>query len=356
MPLNEPSWWYGTGILNAWTARALSPVSLVYRWIADRRMARPNGYQAALPVICVGNFTAGGTGKTPFVCWVVGVLKQRGLNPAILTRGFGGRLAGPVCVERDSHTAGDVGDEPLLLAKCAPVVVARDRVDGLRAIAEDESNFDVVIMDDGLQNPSVHKDLSIAVVDGKRGFGNGWGIPAGPLRASLGRQAPRVSAVVINHGSAPHSGAVLSDAITQDLRRHGFRGPTLEASVSVLDEAVTLKGQRVLAYAGIGHPQRFFETVQVLGAELVEQRVFADHHAVTASEAQALLRSATDKGLTLVTTEKDWVRLSGQDTVLQELKSVTRVVPITMEISERDSAEILALLDGCFAKHVGKKR
>ena len=153
-------------------------------------MARADSHHAAVPVICVGNFTAGGTGKTPFVCWLVGLLKQRGLKPAILTRGFGGRMTGPVWVQPDTHTAIEVGDEPLLLAKRAPVMVARKRAEGVHAITQHEDQFDVVIMDDGLQNPSIKKDLSIALVDGKRGFGNGQVIPAGPLRASLSRQLP----------------------------------------------------------------------------------------------------------------------------------------------------------------------
>jgi len=350
VPLNEPSWWYGKGGLNAWAARALLPVSLIYGWVADRRMTRTDGVQGAVPVICVGNFTAGGTGKTPIVCWLVDVLEERGLKPAILTRGFGGRLAGPVWVRRGSQTASEVGDEPLLLAKRAPVMVARNRADGLRTIAQNENTFDVVIMDDGLQNPSVTKDLTIAVVDGMRGFGNGRVIPAGPLRASLGEQAPRVSAVVINHGSALSSSASFKERISEKLRRHGFDGPVIDASISVSAHAEGLAGKRVLAYAGIGHPERFFETVRSLGAQLVDQRVFADHHVVTQSEAQALVQSAATEGLTLVTTEKDWVRLSDQDPAVQKLKVATHVVPIKMDISKPDREAIAALLEACCGK------
>lgn len=314
-------------------------------------MARTGGLAVGLPVICVGNFTAGGTGKTPFVCWLVDATKQRDLKPVILTRGFGGCLPGPVWVDQDSHTAEEVGDEPLLLAKHAPVMVARDRAEGLQAIAQDSKKFDVVIMDDGLQNPSVNKDLSIAVVDGKRGFGNGRVIPAGPLRASLSHQAPRVSAIVINNGPAPDARSPMTAPITSKLRGNGFDGPVIEATMSVPAGAKTLKSKRVLAYAGIGSPERFFETVRLQGADLVEQRVFADHHQLTTVEARSLLQSAADQSLTLVTTEKDWVRLSDHDTVLKELKTASRLVPIVMDISEGDSEEIAALLDVCCVKH-----
>lgn len=308
-------------------------------------MARTDGLHSAVPIICVGNFTAGGTGKTPFVCWLVDLLKQRGLNPAIITRGFGGRMIGPVWVQRDSHTAIDVGDEPLLLAKHAPVMVARTRAEGVHAITQNENKFDVIIMDDGLQNPSINKDLAIALIDGKRGFGNGRVIPAGPLRASLGCQLQCISAVVINQGSGPNSSQPKSASIAADLRQREFEGPIMGASVTASDKLATLSGKRVLAFAGIGHPQRFFETVRSLGAELVGERVFADHHVVTRSEAVGLVQSAETQGLTLVTTEKDWVRLSDQDPVVQKLKSATQVVPITLKMSESDIETVAALVE-----------
>jgi len=345
VPLNEPSWWYGAGEQVAWQARALSLVASVYSWVADRRMSRIGGLDVGLPVICVGNFTAGGTGKTPFVRWLVGRLQQRNQRPAILTRGFGGRLAGPVWVDREKHSATDVGDEPLLLAQNVPVMVARDRARGLKEIVQTSGEFDVVVMDDGLQNPNLHKDLSIAIIDGGRCFGNGKVIPAGPLRASLGVQASRVAAVVINHGALSGDKGPVTQAITSVLRSHRFAGPVVGAKISVPSEAESLQKVRVLAYAGIGHPERFFNTLEALGAELVEHRVFADHHEVTPREADDLLTLAGDQNLTLVTTEKDWVRIGTREGALKDLKATTRVVPIEMEISVSDAKNIAALID-----------
>ncbi len=277
-------------------------------------------------------------------------LKKRDQKPVILTRGFGASQVGPVWVDREKHSAADVGDEPLLLAKYAPVMVARDRAQGLQAIALTPEKFDVVIMDDGLQNPSVNKDLSIAVVDGRRGFGNAKVIPAGPLRAPLSVQALRVAAVVVNQGALPDAGGSMTHAIASGLRAHGFDGPVIGAKVSVPSATVSLQNARVLAYAGIGNPERFFETVCALGADLVEQRVFADHHEMCAGEAHDLLKSAVNQDLTLVTTEKDWLRITGHDDALKKLKAASRVVPIVMEISEPDARKIVALLDGCCTK------
>lgn len=347
MPLNEPGWWYGRGADRSWQALALSPLSAFYDWVTRRRMARDDGLRSPLPVICVGNFTAGGTGKTPFVCWLAEALKQRAQTPVILTRGFGGRLAGPVWVDGDQHTAQDVGDEPLLIAKHAPVMVARDRAKGLRAILKDQDKFNVVIMDDGLQNPSVEKDLAIAVVDGQRGFGNGWVIPSGPLRASLSAQVSAVGAVVINRGSQQNSIADLTDSLVTTLRADGFEGPVLSATLIVPNDVPALENERVLAYAGIGNPERFFDTVRFLGATIVARHVFADHHQVTAGEAQALLQRAKDEALTLVTTEKDDVRLSDADASVAALKAASRVVPIDMVLSEQDQHTIDSLLEAC---------
>lgn len=352
MPLNEPGWWYGRGAMRTWQALALTPLSYVYDWVASQRMIRTDGFEAALPVICVGNFTAGGTGKTPFVCWLADTLKERNHKPAILTRGFGGRLSGPAWVDRDQHGAGDVGDEPLILAKHAPVMVSPDRVKGIQAISQHPDKFDVVIMDDGLQNPSVRKDVSIAVVDGKRGFGNGRVIPAGPLRAALSTQAPRVAAVVVNQGSVTSPSTTQIESITTTLRGQGFAGVVLQATVTVPNDGASLQNERVLAYAGIGNPERFFETVRSLGAEVAHQHTFADHHAITESEAHELLQIAQSKELTLVTTEKDFVRLSSADTRVGALKAASRVVPIEMEFSEQDGAAIKSLIETCCVKSV----
>ncbi|MEL6373691.1 MAG: tetraacyldisaccharide 4'-kinase [Pseudomonadota bacterium] len=187
MPLEAPPWWYGRRY--AMVSHALLPIAAIYGALAARRMAQPPQATSALPVICVGNFTAGGTGKTPFALHIASRLIAQGHCPVFLTRGYGGSLKGPVLVDRDAHTAQDVGDEPLLLAASASTVVARAREMGLALIAERNAHadsaarHDVIIMDDGLQNPRVKKDLTFALIDAERGLGNARVIPAGPLRA-----------------------------------------------------------------------------------------------------------------------------------------------------------------------------
>ncbi len=185
MPLNEPRWWYTASKGGRLAARLLAPVADAYGAVAEARYRRHAPYRASLPTICVGNFTAGGTGKTPLTRCIVEHLLSLGESPVCLTRGYGGRLPGPVWVDPSRHGAADVGDEPLLLARSAPVMVSRDRAEGARAIEAAEIKATVIVMDDGLQNGTVAKDLTIAVVDATRGMGNGQVIPAGPRRAPL---------------------------------------------------------------------------------------------------------------------------------------------------------------------------
>jgi tetraacyldisaccharide 4'-kinase len=187
--LDEPTWWYGGG--GDFRQRALVPLGRLYGWIAERRYSRHRPYRSRLPVICVGNFTAGGTGKTPLAIAIARLLIARGERPVFLTRGYGGRTAGPAWVAASPGAARLYGDEPLLLCAVAPTLVARDRRAGVIAIEADRRQPTVIVMDDGLQNGAVAKDLSLALVDGKRGVGNGEVIPAGPLRAPLDFQQHR---------------------------------------------------------------------------------------------------------------------------------------------------------------------
>jgi tetraacyldisaccharide 4'-kinase len=322
-----------------WQARVLQPIGQAYAWAAERRLRGGKPYRSRLPVVCIGNFTAGGTGKTPLALLVVQHLRAAGRNPAILTRGYGGRSAGPLLVEPDRHTAADVGDEPLLLAAAAPVMMARDRAAGARAI-EADPRFDVILMDDGLQNPTLAKDLVIAVIDGTRGVGNGEVIPAGPLRARLEFQLGLTDAVVVNASPSERSARVV------DSLKRGFPGPVLEAAAQPRADTAWLAGQRVLAFAGIGNPDRFFRLVEELGGRVVEQRAFPDHHAFTARDAERLLASAMSAGALLVTTEKDWVRIDGRAPPLSELKAKSRTLPIRLAMSERDALRLAALLAG----------
>jgi tetraacyldisaccharide 4'-kinase len=318
--MREPSfWWRQPGP----AAALLAPVAAVYGAIAGARLGR-RGWRVALPVVCVGNFTAGGAGKTPTALTVAQLLARAGERPFFLSRGYGGALAGPVLVDPARHGANEVGDEPLLLARAAPTIVARERPGGARlAVA---SGAGVVIMDDGFQNPSLAKDFSILVVDGQRGLGNGRIIPAGPLRAPLNAQLARSDALVVI-GAVEGATEVVATARARDI-------PVFVARLAP-DSGFTaaLGSSRVLAFAGIGDPRKFFSTLTGLGIVVVAARSFPDHHRYTATEAKALCDDADRGGLALVTTEKDLVRITG-DQALVELAARAHALPVSLAFED----------------------
>jgi tetraacyldisaccharide 4'-kinase len=285
-----PFWWRPPGL----AARLLSPLGLLYGAATAARMKRP-GVRAGVPVICIGNPTAGGAGKTPAALLVAERLRRLGRRPVFLSRGYGGGLQGPIIVDPARHGPADCGDEPLLLAAVAPTVVSRDRVAGAELAAP---LGDVIVMDDGLQNPSLEKTLAIAVVDGATGFGNGSCIPAGPLRAPIAEQLPKIDAFLVIGGDGA-GGAV------RDLGRPW----TTVRLVPDPAAAAGLRGRELWAFAGIGRPEKFFETLQGLGASVRRSAVFADHHPYARSELESLITAAERESLTPVTTEKDMVKI-----------------------------------------------
>jgi len=336
--LDEPSWWYAQAPSRL--AKVLQPLGALYGRAVAARHGRARSYRSRLPVICVGNFTAGGTGKTPLAMHLCARLKAAGHAPVALTRGYGGRLSGPHWVNATSDVAGDVGDEPLLLARAVPTLVARDRPLGVRAIEVGPHPVTVVVMDDGLQNATLVKDLAIAVVDGSRGLGNGLVLPAGPLRAPLDFQLELTDAIVVNEGAA----AAAAGPVTQWLRRR-FAGPVLRAGVAPALTTCWLRATRVVAWAGIGAPQRFFATLRALGAELAEAVVFRDHQQLGADDARRLLHLARRHGARLVTTEKDMVRLAGTGGALGELRHASQALPVRLAFEARDAERLLALVE-----------
>ncbi len=331
----EPSWWYLPQ--PTLTARLLAPAAALYGAIGARRMLKPPSATSPLPVICIGNFTAGGTGKTPLALLVADRLRQRGLTPAFLTRGYGSRARHPTVVDPARHVAADVGDEALLLARAACVMVAPDRTAGARAIIQQRPDADLIIMDDGLQNPSLAKDLRIAVVDGARGFGNGLVIPAGPLRVSLAVQLAHTDIVVVNGRREDR------DSIARAVAP-AFTGPVLSAHQVPAVESGWLAGTAVVAFAGIGNPQRFFRLLEQSGARLVQERSFTDHHAFTDRDAAALLAAARRLGAILVTTEKDLVRLVGASGARGELARSARPLAITTAFHDDGEDHLIGLV------------
>jgi len=292
--MRPPKFW--TAEPNHPLARLLAPAGAAYGARVARRMERA-GERAGCPVLCLGNFTLGGAGKTPAALAVAALLAELGRNPAFLSRGYGGRIGGPVRVDPGQHVAAEVGDEPLLLARQAPTIVARHRPAGAALCRS--LGADAVVMDDGLQNPSLAKDFSLAVIDGVVGLGNGRSFPAGPLRAPLARQWPLIGGLIVIGAGAP------GDRIAEAADSRGlpvYRGRLVRES----DE---FAGRRCLAFAGIGRPEKFFATLAESGAEVAGQRAFPDHHPYRDRDLAALTEAARRLGADLVTTEKDAVRL-----------------------------------------------
>ena len=317
--MKAPDHWRQAGLVST----LLLPLSAVFRLGSWLRQRTATPYRAPVPVVCIGNLTAGGTGKTPVALSIAARLIHRGLSVHFLSRGYGGRLTGPLRVNAAGHTAADVGDEPLLLSRQAPTWIARDRAAGAKAAAE--AGADLIVMDDGLQNPHLFKDLSLIVVDGAYGFGNGRIMPAGPLREPVADGVGRADAVVL-----------MGPDETAAMQQLDANIPLLHAALKAQPDAA-LDGQAVVAFAGIGRPEKFFATLETLGCRIVERHAFADHHVYDAAEIDGLLSQAAAAKALPITTEKDWMRLSATH------REKVRALPVSVEW--RDSAALDALLE-----------
>lgn len=324
--IKAPLFWNNRGLLST----ALLPLSGVWRVLAVLRQRFAKTSRASLPVICIGNITVGGTGKTPLVGLLYDSLCERGHHPAILTRGYGGSEAGPLWVDSAVHDAAACGDEPLMLAESGDVLVSRDRAHGANIIAA-RGIHDVILMDDGMQNPFLEKDLKIGVFDGGVGVGNGRVLPAGPLREARSAGFAALDIVIINGDDETGLGAMVPTG------KPVYAGH-IEPDQSVIDD---LGGSPVLAFAGIGRPQRFFATLRRSGANLVRWLAFADHHPYSASDLTKLQADALHYGAQLMTTKKDWMRLP------RDWREKIAFLPITMALPDCDAItdHIIAVMD-----------
>lgn len=328
--MKAPSFWWDER--PSWPARLLAPLGAIYGAVTASRMQR-EGSRLPIPLICVGNFVAGGAGKTPTTLALAEMLTEMGETPAVVSRGYGGREPGPHRVDADGDSAERVGDEPLLIARHCPVVVARDRAAGARLAMDQGAS--VILLDDGLQSPVLAKDFSFAVVDGKGGIGNGFCLPAGPLRAPLAAQWDFTSAVLIVGQGAG------GEQVAEQAQAHGK--PVLTARLVAEPLAASaLSGRRVLAFAGIGRPKKFVDSLREIGAEIGEARAFADHHPYTAGELGRLAGQARREGLLAVTTEKDMARIGAQR-AREIFGEAIAVLPVRLVFDRPD--EVQALLD-----------
>lgn len=321
MRLEPPGWWHGASRADWLKAALLLPAAWVYGAAAQARFALAKPYRSRLPVICVGNFTVGGAGKTPLALTLAEIARNMGHRPAFLTRGYGGSLVGPHEVEPGRDSAAEVGDEALLLARAAPTMLARVRPDGAKAI--EALGASLIIMDDGFQNPSLAKDFSLVVLDGEYGSGNGMIFPAGPLRAPLNTQLEHANALLVLGDEQASASRVIANA--------HVRGLPVQRGQLVPDPAAVaaLAGRKALAFAGIARPEKFFATLTAAGIATPVTRSFADHHAFTPGDAAELLQRAERGGLTLLTTEKDLARMQN-DPALVTLARAATALPVTI--------------------------
>ncbi|MEM9043197.1 MAG: tetraacyldisaccharide 4'-kinase [Pseudomonadota bacterium] len=317
--MRAPAFWFLSPGILVWF---LAPLSWIWRFGTTLRRIKASPKPNPVPVICIGNLTVGGAGKTPTVAAIAMRLSRQGRKVAVVSRGYGGKIEGPHQVGAASDLASDVGDEPLLLAQMTTVWVARDRSQGVRSAAA--AGAEVVLLDDGYQNPNVVKDASVLVVDAEQGFGNGHVLPAGPLREPVEGGIDRADHVILIGNPDQRSRAVTQWPLLRNAH---------SARLMPLQTGIDLSGQSVVAFAGIGRPQKFFDTLNEMGAQIVQAHAFADHHVYSDWVIARMLREAQAAGAMLVTTEKDAIKLP------EHLRRDILALPVRLDLDDWSSLD-----------------
>lgn len=331
----EPSFWQNPPERPGLLAVALSPLSAIWRWLTARRMKNGPWHKVGVPVICVGNINLGGTGKTPTVIALAERLRDWGLTPHVVSRGYGGSLQGPVRVNERTHKASETGDEPLLLAAFCPTWVARDRHAGAKAAIA--AGADVILLDDGFQNPTLAKDVSIVVVDAVAGFGNGRVFPAGPLREPASGGLGRADVMLVIGADKAQTRFDANWSGSPDV-------PMVRGRLAPLETGMDWKGMKVLAFAGIGRPAKFFSTVRALGADIIQTEALSDHQPLTLPLMRRLETDSFFKGAQMVTTEKDATRLP------EEFKLRVLTVPVRLKVKDWSAIDAALVAAGISPK------
>lgn len=341
MALDEapPFWWKR----NSWQGYALSPVSYIYGKLAAKRMDMKASAKVDVPVICVGNFIVGGAGKTPTVHMLSKYARAQGFKIGILSRGHGGAIKAPTVVNLERHNAHDVGDEALLHAQDSVTVISANRVSGARLLIEQKCTL--IIMDDGFQNPALHKDFTLVLADAKRGLGNGFAMPSGPMRVPFKHQLLYTDAVLITGKG---------DAALDVIRKSARAGkPVFQSTVDVSD-SIKYKDQKAFAFAGISDPSKFFDTLEEIGVKVVDKQAFGDHHVFLEEECADIIDRSKAKKLQLFTTQKDAARLKGMGEAQEKVLELSEVIKIT--IKPEDPAMLKRIMDITITRFKERKK